>query len=261
MNQAQIRFHAELNDFLPRDNRQNSIVCAVEGKPSVKHLIESLGIPHTEVYRILVNDNPVNFAYHVQDGDHIHVYPASVNFGASEGVIQSQPAGERRFILDNHLGKLAAYLRMLGFDTLYRNDYQDEELARVASQRERILLTRDRRLLMRSVITYGYWVREKAPRRQLLEVTRRYDLFPAITPFRRCMRCNGILQATRKEEVLHRLEPLTKLYFEEFHVCSVCDRVYWRGSHFERMQQFIEQLFQISLGKEGIRDHSFQEPK
>lgn len=234
--QAQFRFFAELNDFLPPKLRRQTIACPINGDQSVKHLIESLGIPHPEVHRILVNDAPVDFGYIVQDGDYIKIYPISA------ADLRSKLIGERRFIIDNHLGRLAVYLRMLGFDTLYRNDYHDDELAQDASRERRILLTRDVRLLMRNLVTDGYWVRSKIPRQQLVEVVRRYDLAPLIVPFRRCMRCNDPLQPVTKEQVLHRLEPLTKLYYDDFHLCISCDQVYWKGSHYERMQKFLVQV-------------------
>jgi len=234
--QATFHFNGALNDFLPPEGRGLSVRCTFNAGQSVKHLIESLGVPHTEVERILVAGNPVDFSYQVADGDRAEVYP----------VMTAQlPAGEPGFILDNHLGRLAVYLRMLGFDALYRNDFHDGELARLSSQEGRVLLTRDRRLLMRAQVTQGYWVRSKIPRQQLLEVVQRFNLRDGIVPFSRCMRCNGTLQPVSKEAVLDRLEPLTRLYYEEFRICGDCGQVYWKGSHYERMQRFIGQTFQV----------------
>ena len=249
MNQAHFRFHGELNDFLPTKKKGRTITCPINGDQSVKHLIESLGIPHTEVQRILVNGGLVDFSYIVQDGDQIEVYPIT----APERL--ARITGARRFILDNHLGRLAVYLRMLGFDALYRNDYHDEELAQVASQEGRILLTRDVRLLMRNLVKDGYWVRSKIPRQQLVETVKCYDLAEHISPFRRCLRCNGLLQPVSKDAVLHRLEPLTKLYYEEFRICPDCDRVYWKGSHYERMQKFLDQVICESGDQPDIPDN------
>jgi uncharacterized protein with PIN domain len=145
-------------------------------------------------------------------------------------------------VLDTHLGQLAAYLRMLGFDTLYRNDYPDDELARIASQEQRILLTRDRGLLKRGIIVYGYYVRETDPRRQMVEILRRYQLDGVIAPFRRCIRCNGPLRAVQKADIADRLAPKTREFYQEFSMCAACDQIYWKGSHYERMRQFIEGL-------------------
>ena len=241
--QAFFTFVAELKDFLPPNRRDVTFAYPFEGTPSIKHLIEALGIPHTEVHHIVVNDKVVDFSYLVQDDDHIRIYPYSTQYNdanPSEEIILSD--SEPRFILDNHLGRLANYLRMMGFDTLYRNDFQDDELAIIASQEDRILLTRDRRLLMRSVIRDGYWVRAKVPRQQVIEILKRFNLYHKITPFRRCMRCNDLLQPVDKGEVIDRLEPLTKKYYNKFRICHGCGQVYWQGSHYARMEKFIDQV-------------------
>jgi uncharacterized protein with PIN domain len=149
---------------------------------------------------------------------------------------------EPRFVLDTHLGQLAAYLRMLGFDTLYRNDYPDEELARISSAEQRILLTRDRGLLKRGIVTYGRYVRATDPQRQVAEVVRHYQLAAAIVPLRRCIRCNGRLRTVPKEQIGERLAPKTREYYDEFSACEACDQIYWKGAHYERMRAFIEQV-------------------
>ena len=243
MHTSDIRFFAELNDFLPADRKDKLFRCPFKGNPSVKHLIESLGVPHTEVGLIRVNNKPVGFTYLLQPGDQITVYPAFQELEGPLGTTQSDLSQtDPCFLLDNHLGKLATYLRMLGFDVLYHNDYQDDDLVAVLNQDRRILLTRDRRLLMRKAVVFGYCVRNLDPESQLLEVSRRYNLPDKITPFRRCLRCNSSLQPIEKEAILHRLQPLTIRYYDEFHICPSCDQVYWKGSHYERMQQIIAQV-------------------
>jgi hypothetical protein len=230
-----------LSDFLPPGRGQESFTHDFTDRQSVKHLIEALGVPHTEVAHIQVNGKPTGLSYLVQDGDRVDVYPISSVRGEDVEKILNRQDGEPRFVLDNHLGRLAVYLRMLGFDVSYRNDYQDEELAQVAQVDGRILLTRDRRLLMRSAVTSGYWVRSKVPREQLREVVGRFVLSEAAAPFRRCLRCNGLLQPVEKSAVLDRLEPLTRMYFNEFHICPDCRQIYWRGSHYERMQGLVQE--------------------
>lgn len=232
---ARLRFHGELNDFLASWRRGVEVSVAFRGEQSVKHLVESLGAPHTEVGAIQVGERAVGFDYIVQDGDQVSVFPL-------DPLTWTRPLGEPHFVLDNHLGRLAAYLRMLGFDALYRNDYQDGELARVCQEQGRILLTRDRRLLMRNSVANGYCVRSKDPRQQLVEVLRRYRLAEAIAPFKRCIRCNGVLHPASKQQVLHLLEPLTRQYFDEFQQCSHCGQVYWKGSHHARMLALIQSM-------------------
>jgi uncharacterized protein with PIN domain len=245
LRQCEFRFYEELGDFLPRDRRRCSFIHQFHGTPAVKDRIEALGVPHTEVDLILVNGESVNFAYQVQDGDRISVYPVFESLDITPALrVRPRPLREPRFVLDTHLGKLAGYLRLLGFDTLYRNDYDDATLARISSREQRILLTRDRGLLKRSVVTHGCHLWETAPERQLAEVLRRLDLYRAIAPFRRCMRCNGLLAPVPKEAVLDRLAPKTRLYYDEFRRCQACDRVYWKGSHYEHMQRFVARLLE-----------------
>jgi uncharacterized protein with PIN domain len=245
MGAAFFRFYAELNDFLPPDRRQTDFVHPFEDRISVKDMIESLGVPHTEVELIVVEGHPVDFSYIVQDGDHISVYPVFEAVDITPLVrLRPHPLREVRFVLDNHLGKLAAYLRLLGFDTLYRNDYDDEVLARLSVEERRILLTRDRGLLKRGDVTHGYWVRATDPEQQLIEVIRRFDLGRATRPFNRCLLCNNLLESVSKEEVRERLPPKVREQRVEFHICRSCDRIYWKGSHYQRMAQFVNRILQ-----------------
>jgi hypothetical protein len=241
MKQASFRVYAELNDFLPVNRRQVAFVHRFDGQPSVKDTIEALGVPHTEVDLILANGRSVDFTYLVQDGDQVSVYPAFVAFDLSTVVrVRADPLREVRFVLDVHLGRLASYLRILGFDTLYRNDYDDPELAQISYDEGRILLTRDRGLLKRSLVRHGYCVRQVHPRNQLVEVVQRYDLFGLLDPFKRCVNCNGLLESISKEEIGDRLPSDTKQYYHEFRSCQSCGQIYWKGSHTIHMQQLIE---------------------
>jgi uncharacterized protein with PIN domain len=224
----------ELTFFLSPEMRERCRSYPFAPGQSVKHLAESLGIPHTEIGQVKVNGQPACLEYLAQDGDRVAVLPNLPGKG--------MPAAGPRFVLDNHLGRLATYLRMLGFDCVYRNDLQDEELAQIASTEERILLSRDRRLLMRRAVEYGYCLRSLDSRRQVIEVLRRYRLEQQFAPFRRCLRCNALLERVSKETVLDRLEPLTRMYYEEFHRCAGCGQVYWRGSHYEHMLALIEEI-------------------
>jgi hypothetical protein len=231
MNEADFIFRGDLTWFLAQNQRGNPIHLAFEDHQSVKHLVEALGIPHVEVGSIHANGRAVEMNYLPKNGDKIEIMPPAPGCPV-----------EPRFILDNHLGRLAAALRMLGFDCLYRNDYEDAEMAGLLADDVRILLTRDRRLLMRKAVLYGYCPRSLEPNEQLQEVVRRFTLAPLARPFSRCLRCNGILEPVEKAAVLDRLEPRTRLYYNVFSRCPACDQIYWKGSHWERMQVFIAKL-------------------
>jgi uncharacterized protein len=243
---AYFHFYAELNDFLPRVKRRVKITHYFGERASIKDMIESLGVPHPEVDCIKVNDNYVDFSYIVQNGDLINVYPISASSLTTPTVsVRPQPLSTIRFVVDIHLGKLATSLRLLGFDTLYRNDYADEELAQISHTQVRILLTRDKGLLMRSLVKYGYYVRSTNPQQQILEVLRRFDLFNLVSPFQRCLRCNGLLETIEKETIIKQLPESVQLQNHEFHHCQECKQIYWKGTHYERLQQFIDGVLDL----------------
>ena len=240
---AVFRFYEELNDFLPPERRKVSFTHEFSRRASVKDMIESLGVPHPEVEMILVNGKSVGFEYQVRDGDRIAVYPVFESFDISDQLrVRRHPLRVLRFVVDGHLGTLARYLRLCGFDTLYRKDYKDEELAVISAGDKRILLTRDRNLLKRRIITHGYCVRHDDPREQLAEVFRRFDLSGIAKPFTRCARCNGLLEDVDKAGIEHRLQPLTRKYYDVFRRCTECGHLYWRGSHVASMQERIAEL-------------------
>lgn len=243
MLRAWFRFYAELNDFLPAGRRFAEFAYDFLDIGTVKDRIESFGVPHVEVDLILVNGQSAGFDYRVQDGDRISVYPVFEALDIA-GVtrLRPEPLREPRFVLDTHLGKLAAFLRMLSFDTLYRNCYTDEELASTSRAELRILLTRDIGLLKRGEVTHGYFVRETGPRRQLGEVVRRFHLQRRIQPFTRCMRCNHPLEGVSKDQVRSLLPPRTAEIYSEFQRCTRCGRVYWKGGHHRRMEALIQEV-------------------
>jgi uncharacterized protein with PIN domain len=243
MYEISIRFYEELNDFLPIEQRKMTVYHALKKARSVKDLIESIGVPHTEIDLIIVNGESVDFDHLVEGGEHISVYPAFRSLDISP-VKHCQPEAlsEPRFLLDVHLGRLAAYLRMLGFDTLYRNDYDDPTLADISADEQRILLTCDRLLLMRKQVIYGYFVRAREPHKQLPEVLSRFKLYDQQKPFTRCMHCNGITQPVNKQEIEDRLLPKTKKYYDEFFQCKACNKIYWKGSHYLKMQAMVDKI-------------------
>jgi uncharacterized protein with PIN domain len=228
---AVFRFYSELNDHFTPERQHRSMEKEFFVPGSVKDMIESVGVPHTEVNLVLVNGEESDFSRLIHDGDRVAVYPAF-----------HTPSSTPAFVLDVHLGKLAAYLRMVGFDAAYRSCATDPELARASAEENRVLLTRDRGLLKRSAVTQGYWLREMDSRRQAAEVVRRFDLGRWLQPFTRCMACNALLRWTAKEAVRGRVPPRVAEGRDEFRECPRCRRVYWQGTHYERMREWVEEL-------------------
>jgi uncharacterized protein len=235
---AEFRFYAELNDFLSAAQRQQTLPYRFSGHPAIKDPIEVFGVPHTEVELIVVNGRAVVFNYQLQTGDRVAVYPVFKNLDINAvSKLREKIVCKPRFIVDVNLGKLAKRLRLLGFDCLYRNDYKDVEVANISASEQRVVLTRDRRLLYAKQISHGYWVRAVDIDIQVAEVLHRFDLYDSIQPFARCLMCNGVLNPVAKADILARLEPKTKLYYDIFYQCSDCQRVYWEGSHIDDMRQ------------------------
>jgi len=238
---ARFRFYEELNDFLPRERRKVEFTQAFAGRRSVKDLIESLGVPHAEIEVILVNGESVGFDRIVDDGDRVSVYPMFEALDVTPLLrLRERPLRDPRFALDVPLGTLTRYLRLCGFDAWYRNDARDDALASLAACEGRVLLTLDRALLKRRIVSRGYYVRATRPREQLREVSARLQLAGLIQPFRRCIRCNGELRPVDKERVVDRLQPATRSRYDAFRECASCGRLYWSGSHMRRMEALIE---------------------
>lgn len=243
------RFYEELNDFLPPGRRQQEFVCTSPPRASVKHMIEALGVPHTEVELVLVNGESVAFDRLLADGDRVAVYPMFEALDVASLVrVRGQPLRETRFIADSHLGALAHLLRLFGFDTLYDNHFDDEEIARVASIEHRIVLTRDRGLLKRRAITHGCYVRALRREDQLREVFDRLDLAGSAHPFTRCLRCNALLRAADVQAVADRVPPGVLARHARFARCEGCDRVYWEGTHWRRMSGLVGTVLGKSRG-------------
>jgi uncharacterized protein with PIN domain len=211
-------------------------------------MIESFGVPHTEIDLILVNGESVDFSYIVRDGDRISIYPVFEGLDITPvNRLRPKPLRNPRFIADVNLGRLARYLRLLGFDCLYDNNAADADVARLSAGEKRILLTRDRALLQHRIITHGYFVRAVDPIAQVREVLARMDLYAQVKPFTRCIRCNGRLEAVDKKAIDDRLQPKTRLYYDRFQRCTDCGQIYWKGSHHQRAMRLVE----IMLKKRG----------
>jgi uncharacterized protein len=237
-----IRVYGELNDFLPVRYRQSTLVCEFKSTSSVKDLVEALGVPHPEVDVIVVNGRPVNFDYGVLDDDRVAVFPRFRTLDVDDANrLGPDEQHAPRFVADVHLGRLAAYLRLAGFDTKYRNDYPDSEIVAISAAEDRTVLTRDVGVLKHRAVTRGYFLRETLPARQLVEILRQFNLVTRAAPFSRCVRCNNLLEAVSKDRVEHLLEPRTREHYREFSRCPACERVYWQGSHYSRMRRFIDE--------------------
>ncbi|MDD1617811.1 MAG: hypothetical protein CG439_2867 [Methylococcaceae bacterium NSP1-2] len=232
---AEFRFYEELNDFLPPEQRKRTMHYRFSGHPGIKDPIEVFGIPHTEVELIVVNGQSVGFGYQLQAGDRVAVYPVFESLDISPLLrLREKPLRNPRFIMDVNLGKLAKHMRLLGFDSLYRNDYQDAEVVNIAVNEQRIVLTRDRRLLYIKNISHGYWVRAVVVKSQVDEV----------------------LSSVAKTDILDRLKPRTRLYYEVFYQCTDCQRIYWEGSHMEDMRQRYAGFLTPQNGGRDVSGHS-----
>lgn len=244
---AQFRFYAELNNFLAAGQRQRAVIHSCPSDATVKHMIEALGVPHTEVELICVDGESVDFSYRLQDGDRISVYPAFSSIDITSLQRLRPPSdGPDRFIADAHLGLLAKNLRMLGFDVLYRNDYSDSEVAHIAASEDRVVLTRDRDLLIRKEIVRGCYLHTVSGDAQLAEVVMRFNLSRWARAFSRCLTCNGVLRMVDKEDVGHRVPQHSRQYYERFYECQGCAQVYWEGSHVARMRARMAQVLRTA---------------
>ena len=245
---ATFRFYDGLNEFLPRERRQRAFATPCARDATVKHMVEALGVPHTEVELVLVNEESCGFEQMLLEGDRVSVYPHFALLDV-DGLqrLRDWPAGPLRFVADAHLGGLARWLRMAGYDTLYDNAYRDGEIERIAREEERVLLTRDRELLKRRSVELGCYIHALDPPEQLRELLMRLRLRLRLRPhldgraraFSRCLHCNRPVRAVAKEEVYDRLPPRVAQTYEEFTTCDTCGRIYWKGSHYARMRSVL----------------------
>lgn len=241
MRNIYIRFYEELNDFLPVDKRKIRFQHSFIGRVSIKDLIESFGIPHTEIDLILVNNESVGFNYIVNDKDDISVYPQFESFDIKQVQhLRPQPLREPKFVLDVQLGSLSKYMRMFGFDTIYKSRYSKIEIISFSINEVRTILTKDKELLKRNEVSHGYWIRNTKVTDQLKEVIERFQLNNLIHPLSRCMICNSVLREIEKEKIIEHLQENTRKLFNEFYICPTCSRIYWKGSHYKNMTEIIK---------------------
>lgn len=240
---ATFRFYEELNDFLAPERRRHAFDCPCAQSATVKHMIEALGVPHTEVEMVLVNGESVGFGRMLEEGDRVAVYPKFEAFDVSPLLrVRDTPLRITRFVADAHLGGLARMLRMAGFDTLYDNNFDDSEIETIAARQGRIVLTRDRDLLKRRSITHGCYLHTQKPAQQLRELFERLDLARSARPFTLCLYCNMRLHAIDKALVLDRIPPRARAFYDHFSTCDVCQRIFWQGSHWQRMRALLDDI-------------------
>ena len=239
--ETQWRFYAELNDFLPEDRRQRDFPFTFTGTPSVKDTIEAIGVPHTEVDVILVDGESVDFAHRLHGGERVAVYPVFERYDITPLTrLRPAPLRDPRFIADVHLGTLARNLRLLGFDTTWQRDLDDDAIIDLAARERRIILTRDKGILKHGNVTHGYWLRATDPDKQLEEIVRALDLAGRIDPYARCMECNGELEPVPRSEAARAVPLQVFLVYREFRRCAGCGRTYWPGSHLARLEKVVE---------------------
>jgi uncharacterized protein with PIN domain len=240
---AILRFYEELNDFLPAEARKRDLQVDIDRSRSVKDAIESLGVPHTEVDLIVVDGRSVDFAHLLRGGERVAVYPMFEAFDIAPLVrLRPRPLRDPRFVADVHQAKLARHLRMAGFDTQWSNDWDDDEIVRRSGADRRTILTRDKGMLRRRDVQRGYFVRATESEAQLAEVVRGLQLESLLAPFTRCRECNTPLEGVAKEVVIERLPEQVRKLYDRFKRCPGCARVYWEGTHFDRMAGVLARL-------------------
>jgi hypothetical protein len=249
---AEFRFYEELNDFLPDEQHKVSFRHSFHGTPSIKDTVQAIGVPHTAIDLILVDGQSVDFAHPLRGGERVAIYPVFERLDISPVIrLRAKPLRDTRFILDVHLGKLARYLRMLGFDAAYDRDRDDETIIDLSLEQKRIILTRDIGILKQSRVTHGYWLRHHQPLDQLQEVLLSLDLLHQLQPFTRCMDCNGRIQAIARSEISTRVDPDIFKRFKTFWRCGDCRKIYWQGSHYHRMLERIRKIELIMISAQN----------
>ncbi|MCK4839161.1 MAG: hypothetical protein KAS94_10170 [Desulfobulbaceae bacterium] len=235
--------NGDLCRFLAKRSRE-MVIPAIElaRRTSIKDFLEALGIPHPEIHRLRVNGEEKDFNHIVAENDRIEVFAVPWSIDLTRHNHLTPALHPIRFAVDANVGKLARMLRMTGFDTFYDPGLSDAELAETAWRDKRILLTRDIALLKRKKVVHGRLIRHSNPAEQLTEVIGLYGLRDQIVPFSRCLCCNNGLEEIAKAEIIDRLQPMTQKYYDDFKICRQCERLYWPGSHRERMLKLIEEL-------------------
>jgi uncharacterized protein with PIN domain len=243
MSVATFRFHGVLGHFLPSEQREVPISHTYARAATLKQAIEALGVPHTEIGRLTVNSAPATLGRAVRQGDVVEAWP----HGPGEAPYQPPLL----FLADAHLGGLARMLRMLGFDAVYDNALHDLQIAEQASIERRVVLTRDRELLKRREVLRGCYVRALKPEAQLQELARRYPIAALMRPFTLCLHCNLPLSPAAPEAVAANVPERIGQRYQRFMHCPGCARIYWEGSHWERMRSVLAAVLEVPVSDMG----------
>ena len=233
-----LHFDRGFDFFLSSVHGDKTIRLAPNRRASIKDIIESFGVPHTEVGKILVNGVEVDFSNIPRNSEIITICSISTPFDITRKTrLRPHPFDTIRFVADVNVGKLAKLLLMLGFDTEYSNGFSDDTVAEIAFRNKRVVLTRDTSLLKRKKVTFAKRIRQERPESQLKEVLEYFGLDKGPFEFlSRCTTCNKKLQPIKKQTIVHRLEPKTRKYYDTFKICPGCCRIFWQGSHYEDMK-------------------------
>ncbi|MDR7302441.1 Mut7-C RNAse domain-containing protein [Haloactinomyces albus] len=221
-----VRPDRELWSFVAPRHRREQVLVRYDGTASLGHVVQSLGIPLTEVGALLVDGVPTEHSQRPGPAATVEIRP-----------VERPQAIRAHFVLDVHLGTLARRMRLLGIDTAYRNDAEDGALIEQSAREERVLLSKDRGLLRRRALWSGAFVRGTRPAEQLADVLGRFA--PGLNPWTRCLACNGELAAVAKSEVVDELEPGTRRCYDVYARCRSCGRVYWRGAHADKLDAIV----------------------
>ena len=247
MKQLIIKFSESFIFFNRRLQHSLQIIYPICRRSSVKDIIESLGIPHTEIGAIKINGKEINFGFIPRQSCRIEVYPIAFPFDVTKfSILRPDPLKSLRFIVDVNVGKLASLLRMTGMDTAYDTEFTDGEIACKAEKEGRVVLSKDIALLKRKKIHYARYVRAIHPDEQLKEVVDFFGIQSKLSLLSRCIRCNTELVSVDKNDILNRLEPKTEKYFHHFKLCKTCNRIFWKGSHHESMEKRLRKAGVLS---------------
>jgi len=237
------RFYEELNDFLPKYRRKADFEAMFKGKRSIKDMIESFGVPHTEVDLILVDGKSVDFNYILQDKDRVSVYPVFEFLNITKVThLRKIPLRRNKFIADINLGNIVKYMRALGFDLFYDSLLSTREIIEISKRENRIILTKDSKLLKFKDVSHGIYIHTGTTIEQIRRILNYLDIKDDIKPFSRCLQCNTLLDVVPKDKILDRIPPMTKEFCDKYVQCRSCDKIYWEGTHFINMKKVIKQI-------------------